>query len=99
MFKQTFNAKQDTQIRKRQRLYTRLNRIKDYLGNPAINTTSLEESGRIDYIVSLAGKELNTGIEIEQTIRKYDTEITNKYGQIRSVPAYLLNYARYFKGK
>lgn len=96
VFKRTHNATQETQVRKRQRLYTGLQRIKDYLENPAINASSLMESGRIDYIASIMDA---NGTELEITIRTYSEDISKKYGKISSVPMYLMNYARYFTGK
>ena len=95
VFKKTYNSKQETQIRKRQRLYTCLQRIKEYLGNAAISATSLTESGRIDYIKSFMAKD---GTDLEATVRRHEKEIINKYGTFGSVPTYLMNYGDYYRG-
>ena len=96
VFKRTYNAKQETQIRKRQRLYTALTRVKDYLGNPAINTSSLMESGRIDMVTQLMNKRHEN---LETTLKSCAKEIANKYGRIASIPNYILNYGRFYGGK
>lgn len=94
VFKMTANSIQSTPIRKRQRLYTNLMRIKGHTGNPAINATSLMESGRIDMVKKLMGE--NPELDVEEVLQKYKTEISNKYGPIRAIKSYLNQYGRYY---
>jgi len=93
VFKRMYNSKEETQIRKRQRLYSNLQRVKDYLGNPAINTTSLVESGRIDMISAFMKED---GTELEETLRNHREEMINKYGDILSVPSYIITYGEFY---
>lgn len=93
VFKNAPNAISSALIRKRQRLYTNLSRIKNQLDDSAINTTSLLESGRIDMIKGLRKE----GDDIEDTISKNREAIENKYGKIYNVNAYLITYQKYFE--
>ena len=95
VFKSLPNASADTQQKKRQRLYSNLLRVKTHIGNPCINATSLIESGRIDMIRALMKKEGSS--DIAQTIKQYEKDIFNKYGNIHNVTAYLLEYGRYYE--
>lgn len=95
VFKMTSNSKEISQVRKRQRLYTNLMRIRDFVGNPMINATSLEESGRLDMVQNYMSYDVN--LTFEDTLHKYTIEIENKYGRIYSMKKYLLTYAEYFR--
>ena len=81
--------------RKRQRLYSNIMRIRDYIGNPSINATSLMESGRIDMIQKLIEK--NKGMDLAELLNKYKDEISNKYGKIYSTTRYILQYGKYLE--
>ena len=95
VFKMTPNSTETSPIRQRQRLYTNLTRIKDFIGNSAINATSLIESGRIDMVKGLMEKEPD--ISVEEVIQKHSAEIYNKYGKIYSLKNYMLSYGKYYE--
>lgn len=95
VFKMTGNSIKDSDIRKRQRLYSTLTRIRDYIGNSAISAVSLIESGRIDMIKKYMAKETN--LNLSEILIKYDKDITNKYGKIYNRQNYILNYGQFYE--
>lgn len=97
VFKMTPNSRETSLLRSRQRLYSNLQRIKDYVNNPAINATSLIESGRIDMIKGIMKKE--PGKKLEEILKEHEKEITNKYGKIFNITKYILNYGNFFSEK
>lgn len=94
IIKQMYNAKEDTEAVKRQRIYNKLTRTKKYLGRECYTRSALLESGRIEMI-----KNLMTGNNVEnldETIRKHQDDIAHRYGRIYSIPRYILKYKEYF---
>ena len=94
VFKMTPNSRKTSALRKRQRLYTNLTRIKEYLDDPAITTTSLTESGRIDMIKRFM--KIKPDLDVEEIIREYKSEIQNKYGIMYNMRKYMLVYGDYY---
>lgn len=95
VFKKTLNSSESSPRKKRQRLYTNLDRIRKFLDNPAIEAKTLIESGRIDMIKTLCEEE--NGIDIREVIKKHKKEIENKYGRIPSIHRYMLNWGEYYE--
>lgn len=97
VFKMVNNSHQTTQIRKRQRLYSNLCRIKEFVGNPAICTQSLIESGRVDMVQALMEKKENQDLNLYGVLKKYEERIANKYGIIYNYKNYILTYGRFYE--
>lgn len=93
VFKMTFNGRENSLKRQRQRLYTNLCRIRDFLDMPALTSASLNESGRIDMVKRLM-KEDKTGLF--DTLMNHDDEIANKYGRLYSKKRYIVNFGNYY---
>lgn len=94
IIKQMYNAKEDTEAVKRQRIYNKLIRIKNYLGRECYTRAALLESGRIEMIKEFMREDDTQNLD--ETIRKHQKEISYRYGFIYSIPRYILKYGDYF---
>lgn len=95
VLKQMYNATNTTNVAKRRCVYNKLARIKDFCGREVYSTSGLLESGRLSYIRELA---VRYGNDYEKTVRVEIENISHRYGNIYSIPRYLIKYAEYLGG-
>lgn len=95
VIKRMYNADVEASSKiKRQRLYSKVMRIKEYLGSSAIGKKQLMESGRIDMIKQLM-KEQN--LPVFECIQRNRFEIEYRYGILTSISRYLLKYGEFYE--
>lgn len=94
IIKSLYNAKHTDLKNKRKVIYNRLIRIKSFLGKEAYTAAGLIESGRIGMIREYMKKD---NINVNVALKRYDSEINQRYGKIYSVSRYLLKYKSFFE--
>lgn len=88
ILKKLYNCSSEDDIRKRQRLYNKIIRMRSYLGANCISNLALNESGRIHKVIELCAQE---NIPFKECLMKHK-ELDYIYGRVYSYSTYMLKY-------